>query len=433
MKQLLFCDHSLTLKKIVLTNATVNNFDCVSPQKTTLEIPLSMEIENSDLVIIKDQNTMQSEYIGIIDTVQNDKTTVLLVYPFINIFDNECMLSQLDGDVFTWIEKSINDNFVDTGDELNDFPIVVRNYLTTDVDYKQIIESNNMLDNTNDIFLNTGIYVEFSIGYTGGKPTTIYADVRNANEQTVFKIRYDNPIIVDGNVTIESSHTGSYNKAIIQIVEEENGEKTVLDTEYIYLRDDNKLTSNPLDEKRIKQVKPKIIEYTPEENLTTAEMGEALILLAQKALCGDSFDHSIEFVSIRNEFYDWKINRRCDFIAKDRMYETYVTKVEYLSDKHVKVVLGAYRYSLTDRFKELRKGDATANELKGIEVSNAFGEEMYWFTQENGNLVLNYKTDAPDYSLDENGNLCIEYDDSTQEQPNLSIDGNGELNYNLHS
>ena len=152
MKQLLFCDHSLTLKKIVLTNATVNNFDCVSPQKTTLEIPLSMEIENSDLVIIKDQNTMQSEYIGIIDTVQNDKTTVLLVYPFINIFDNECMLSQLDGDVFTWIEKSINDNFVDTGDELNDFPIVVRNYLTTDVDYKQIIESNNMLDNTNDIF-----------------------------------------------------------------------------------------------------------------------------------------------------------------------------------------------------------------------------------------------------------------------------------------
>lgn len=433
MKQLLFCDHNLTLKKVVITDATVNAFDCVSPQKTTLEIKLTTEVENSDIVIIKDQNTNATEYVGIIDTVKNDKTTVILVYPFINIFDNECVLTQLDGDVFTWIEKSINDNFVDTGDELNDFPIVVRNYLNADVTYKQIIESNNMLDNTNDIFLNTGIYVEFNIGYTGGKPTTIYADVRNANEQVVYKIRYDNPIIVDGKVTIESSHTGSYNKAIVQVIEEVDGEKTVLDTEYVYLRDDNKLTSNPQDDKRIKQVKPKLIEYTPEEDLTTAEMGEAIVLLAQKALCGDSFDHSIEFISVRNEFYDWKINRRCDFIAEDRMYETYVTKVEYLSDKHVKVVLGAYRYSLTDRFKELRKGDETVNELKGIDVSNAFGGEMYWFTQENGNLVLNYKTDAKDYSLDENGNLCLEYDTSEQEEPLLSIDGKGDLNYNLRN
>lgn len=52
MKQLLFCSHSLVLKKVVISDTTVNNFDCVTPQKTTLEIPLTTEIENSDLVII---------------------------------------------------------------------------------------------------------------------------------------------------------------------------------------------------------------------------------------------------------------------------------------------------------------------------------------------------------------------------------------------
>ena len=355
------------------------------------------------------------------------------MYPFVNIFDNDCVLTQLDGDVFTWIEKSINDNFVDTGDMLNDFPIVVRNYLQDDVTYKQIIESNNMLDNTNDIFLNTGIYIEFSIGYEYGKPAIIYADVRNANEQPVFNLRYDNPIIVDGKVTIESSHTGSYNKAIIQIVDSEDDDKVVLGTEYIYLREDNKLTSNPEDIERIKQVKPKVIEYVPNDKLTTAEMGEAIILLAQKALCGDSFDHSIEFISIRNEYFDWKINRRCDFRARDRLYETFVTKVEYLSDKHARVVLGAYRYSLTDRFKELRKGETEANSIKGIDVSNAFGGEMYWFTQEDGNLVLNYTSNALEYSIDDNGNLCLLYDDELQDEPLLSIDDKGDLNYNLRN
>lgn len=429
MKQLIFCNHNLVPKHFAISDVRIQTIDCVTPQKTTIEIKLTDEIENSDVVIIKDQKTKVTEYIGIIDTVKNEETTIILMYPIVNIFDNECVLEQLDGDVFTWIKKSIEDNFVDTGDELNDFPIVVRNYLTNDIDYKQIIESNNLLDNYNDLFLNTGVYIKWSMGYTNGLPSTIYADVYNANEEGVIKIRYDNPMIVDGKVEIENSHTGSFNKAIIQVVD---NDEEVLDTEYIYLRDDNQLTSNPLDDARIKQVKPKIIKYKPDTD-DVQEQGEAIILLAQKALCGDSFDHSIEFTVVKGAGYDWEVNKRCNFVARDRTYFTYVTKIEYLSDKHLTIYLGAYRYSLTDRFKALRKGDDIADDIKGIDVSNAFGSEMYWFTQENGNLVLNYKTDAKDFSIDEDGNLCLLYNDEVNEEPELSIDDKGDLNYNLHS
>ena len=433
MKQFIFCTHDLKLKTAVLTSETVRHFDCVAPQKTTINIPLNYSIDNNDIVIIRDQNSKKTEYIGIIDTVAHDEVTTILLYPFEGIFDNECLLEDLDGSVYSWIVSSISENFLNTGDDLNDYPFVFENHLTNAVTYKRIVESNNLLDNLNDIFLNTGVYIRFEIGYdANGYPQNIIVGVFNANEEDALNIRFDNPIIVDSNVLIERSTAGNPNKAIIRIF---SSEDIVTDTVKLYLKENNTLTTNPEDSERIKQVKPKVIDYKPSaDEVTPNEQGEAIILLAEKALCGNAFDHSIEFKVVLNESYDWRINKRCDFTAEDRVYSTFVTSVEYSGDRHAKIKLGAYRYTLTDRFKFLKKREVSADSIQGVAVSDLFGKSMFWFTQdENGHLILNYPETiaAPSFEIDENGHLIFSFEGSELYAGKYVIDTKGKLIYNL--
>ena len=434
MKQFIFCAHSLELKTIVMTDATVRHFDCVSPQKTTLEIPLHYEIENNDIVVIRDQASLETEYIGIIDTVAHDKTTTILTYPFENVFDNDCLLTELDGSVYDWIVDNISRNFINTGDALNDYPITFESRMLNDISYMRIIESENLLDNLTDIFLNTGVYLRFGMVYNlQGVPVSIKVSVCNANEEDTIFMRFDNPIIVNNDVLIESSHTGNPNKAIIRIM---NDNDQVLDTVKLYLKENNTLTTNPEDAERIKQVKPKIIDYTPsEDEITAKEQGEAIILLAEKALCGNAFDHSIEFTVVTNESYDWRPNKRCDFVAEDRIYYTYVTSVEYLSDRHAKIQLGAYRYTLTDRFKSFRKKEVDATSIKGLPVTDLLGKSLFWFGQDDrGHLILHYPStiSQPSFSIDGSGHLIFSYEGAEGKYDGkYMIDSQGKLVYNL--
>lgn len=437
MKQYLIYTHDLKLKTVAITDVTPRHFDCVSPQKTTIELPLNYAIENDDLVVIRDQDTAEVEYVGMIDTVAHDKTTTVLLYPFEGIFDNECVLENINGDLFVWIKNAIQRNFVNTGDALNDFPIIVENntaryahFLTPQelaaISYKHIVESKNLLDNLNEIFLNRGVYIKAGMKYDGeGQAQSIIIGVYDANDDEPLNIRFDNPQIVDGKVLIERSNAGNPNKAIVQI-KDENDE--VVHTANIYLREDNRLTTDPTDAERIKQVKTTIIDYKPSEDEITAEQqGDAIILLAEKALCGNAFDHSIEFTVVLNEGYDWRVNKRCDFTAEDRIYNTYITSVEYLSDRHAKIRLGAYRYTLTDRFKKFRQKAEDVG-LNGIMVSSGVGSNVFYFTQEGGDLYLNYPEGMtqPPFSIDGDGNLVI---DSVYASK-YALDGEGDLLYN---
>lgn len=445
-KQFLICKHNLELRSVIMTDETIRAFDCVSPQKTQIVFPLNYSIEDNDIVIIRDHATKQVEFLGIIDTVKRDKEQTVLIYPFENLFDNECVLQDLDGDICDWIEDAINANFVDTGDDLNDFPIrVVKEYegdANNDINYKRIIESKNLHDNLTDIFINTGVYLKFDIAFDEfGSPDEIIARVYSANEQDTVNIRFDNPIIIDSKVSIESSHAKSYNKAIVNVHQiinegEDDEEDRIIYTTKIFLRDDNKLTTDPGDDARIKQVKTKIIDYTPsKDEITAAQYGEAIVVLAEKALCGNAFDHSIEFTVVLNDGYKFDLHRRCDFLAEDRIYSTYVTRVEYMSDRHAKVRLGAYRYAITDRFKALRKGEPSLDSIGNVAVSGLFEQQMFWFSKnEYGDLILNYPDGMamPTFELDTSTyDLYYVTDDPMAYDGRYVIDEQGDLGYNV--
>ena len=318
-----------------------------------------------------------------------------------------------------WIKRQIEKNFVDTDDIYSKFNITVRDQTTEPIYYKEVDETSNLLDALNNIYLNTGLYVDFSLGITSGQITTIYCDIYNANEQTVKKIRYDNPQIV-GEVEYKFSQYGNYSKATISIP----------DTDRVfmfYLRQDNKITTNPQDELRIKKIKNRNVELTAEYG-TEDELAEALVLLAQKTLCGDAFAYSIEFKIMRRAISDWKFRQRCDFYAKDRLYQSYITNIEYINDKEAKVTLGAYRYTLTDKFKALARDKREIGDtFNGIAISDALGTTTFWFTQEDGNLYLNYPDGEtqPNFYI-EDGDLYAEYDNS---EPDYDVEDDGELVY----
>lgn len=429
MKQFIVLDHFLKRKDIIETDVTPKVFDCIVPQKTTLTFTKDLNISEEDICIIRDGDTRIIEYLGIIDTIERKNITRIAVLPFISICDNELKLDVLNAEktdtkdysVQDYIIEQINRNFVNTDDVYNKFNIIIRNNTNEKIYYKAVTESDNLLDILTEIYLNTGLYIDFTLGFENGEISNIYCDIFNANEQVVKKIRYDNPQIIN-EIDYKYSQYGNYSKASIQVGDTDK-------VFYFYLRQDNKVTTNPEDELRLKKIKNKNVKLTAQYN-TEDELAEALVLMAQKTLCGDAFAYSIEFNIMRRAISDWKFRQRCDFLAKDRLYQSYITNIEYINDKEARVTLGAYRYTLTDKFKELiRQPKTIGNSFDGISVSNALGRTIFWFTQEDGDLILNYPEgeEQPNFYI-ENGNLIYEYEDT--QEPDFLVENDGELVYN---
>lgn len=426
MKQLIVLSQDLMFKDIVETDFTPKVFDCIVPQKITINLKLGINVNENDIIILRDDTTLQEEFIGIIETINKSKLLQLQVEPFISLFNNDCLLSELDGkiNVQEWIVNQINANFINTEDVLNKYNIIVRNFTEKDITYKSVNDTDNLMEILNEIYLNTGIYVDINANYENGVINAINCDIYNANEQEVKKIRFDNPQIIN-EVDYKYSQYGNYSKA--SILDKNTGK-----TFYFYLRQDNKLTTNPKDNLRMKKVKNKNVNLTAkfEDN---NKLAEGLVSLAQKELLGDAFAYSIQFNVLRSAISDWKYRQRCDFRAEDRLFQSYITNIEYLSDKEARVTLGAYRYTLTDKLKYLTQSKKQIGDTFGsINISNALGTTTYYFTQENGDLILNVPDNEiqPNYYINDNGELIYEFNENNVEKPDLKIDKEGELVYN---
>ena len=423
MKQFIVLDHFLNKKDVVLTDIVPQVFDCIVPQKTTFTFTNDIKIEENDIFMLRDNLTKKIEYLGIIDTIERDKVTTVATLPFISICDNDLKVDVLnayktdnyDYSVQDYIEDQIETNFVNTDDIYSKFNIYVRDNTSQKIYYKAVSETENLLDVLNEIYLNTGLYIDFTLAYTNGEATSIYCDIYNANEQEVKKIRYDNPQIFN-KIDYKFSQYDNYSKCTIEVGD--TGRKFEF-----YLRQDNTITTNPNDELRIKKVKNKNVKFTADYS-TEDELAEALVLLAQKTLCGDAFAYSIEFNITRKAISDWKFRQRCDFLAPDRLYNSYITNIQYNGDE-ARVTLGSYRYNLTDKFKALtRQPKDIGSSLNGIVVTDALGKTLYWFTQENGHLMLNYPENEQPPKVDvgtANERVAFHIDTNTQSETYLHL------------
>lgn len=369
MKQLLFCykeGRKLLVRYTILTDVFVPVQDVISPQKTTLTIPKTNKVELSDIVIIRNNNTGVIEYIGYIDTLVNKNVTEISCYPLINVFDNDYVLDQMfkksknaDGtdvdiavDVASWLTTQLTRAFIDTDDNLQALPLIIRNNTKKPVLYKKVIDTANLFEVYTDLFVNTGVYVEFSgLTYNLNEITGIHCDIYCNNDEKPYYLRQDNPSIQKVDI-VDNTFTNA-NKVIAteELAEEDVGKKEP-QRYYFYLLNDNSITTNPNDERRIKQVRSKEITFSIESDKNNEENTKALLLSVHNELQAPEYNLQITITMVKND--NIRLHRSVDFVAESGIiYSTNITKIEKLNDMQVVVTLGALRNSLTDFKKKV--------------------------------------------------------------------------------
>lgn len=402
MKQLLFCykeNRKLRVRNTIITDVFVPVQDVISPQKTTLTIPKTDKPKLGDVVVIRDNDDGTIEYIGYIDTITNKAITEIACYPLISVFDNDFVLDQMfeettneDGtkvdtavNVVEWLTTQLTREFVNTDDDYQALPLIIRNNSPYPVFYKKALDTANLFEAYTDIFVNTGVYIVFSgLRYEGYYIDGIYCDIYCNTADKPIYLRYDNPQIQSVDI-VDNTFT-NYNKLIAtQKQEEDENGNLIPATEdlqrYVfYLLDNNDITTNPKDDRRIKQVRSKAITFElqdfdedEKEEIRTKFKNEgyagdalnqkvedeisrlqaqALLLEVYNELQASEYNLSITITMFKNDRI--KLHKLVEFVAEsDIIYTSRITKLEILNDKQIKVTLGALRNSLTDFKKKV--------------------------------------------------------------------------------
>lgn len=371
MKQLLFCykqNRKLRVRHTILTDVFVPIQDVISPQKSTLVIPKTGKIEVSDFVIIRDNNSGIIEYIGYIDTLTNKVNTEISCYPLINVFDNDYVLDQLfktatnedetvvdiDVDVVEWLTTQLERAFIDTDDDLQALPLIIRNHTKKPVLYKKSIDTANLFEVYTDLFISTGVYIVFSgLSYNGYKINGIYCDICCNTDEKPYYLRWDNPQIQSVDI-VDNTFT-NYNKIIATEELPEDATAEQIENRkryYFYLLNDNSVTQDPTDTRRIKQVRSKEITFNLDGEHTDEENAKSLMLAVYNELQAPEYNLQITITMFKND--NIRLHRRIDFVAESGItYSSNVTQIKIVNDKQIEITLGALRNSLTDFKKKV--------------------------------------------------------------------------------
>lgn len=340
MARLVVLDRKLNQKHIEITDNIPDTIDIISPQKTNFEIRLNENLIVGDLVFVSNDKT---EYLGIISEVKNEYTTKLFTYPIISFTDVPVLLDDIGGEVFAWIKKTFEDNFVNSNDSLFNLPLIVENATETYTTLKHSFESNNLFDALITIFKKTGVYIDFELVFNNsGRPDSILCKVKNNNDDAVISMREDNPLMITKPV-YNFDYSGT-NKVIFK--PSETGSIYAM-----YLLKDNTITSDPNAEGRITPIVQEIQEY----DSTSLTIEDDIIQSAHEIMLGNVNQFNIQIQVKSNPNYPFTPFRKFNLITDKSTYETYITKVVNHNDEYYDIVLGVVRNNLTDKLKEISK------------------------------------------------------------------------------
>lgn len=372
MKQLMICYKDgdiIAIRHTLLTDSYVPVQDIISPQKTTFTIKKIDGIEISDFVILRDNDSGEVEYIGYIDTIENNDVTKLSCYPLINLFDNEFDLEPFyhtlvtDGVVsYTsinsvhWIKNAITKIFInsETSDPLQRMPFEIRDTAIF-ATHKKKYETSNLLEIYKDVFINTGVYIKFNdLEYNAGEISKIYCDICLNRPENTYYLRWDNPSVYSVNIV-----DNTFNN-INKVIAVNEGERYSPNREY-YLLNNNIISADKHNANRIKQVRSRVVFFNADEyyNVSTGYVDDDAIdkdlsLAVIDMLQVPEYNLKIEIVMAKND--NLSLYRKVDFVAESGVtYTTNITRLEILNDKQVKITLGALRNSLTDFKKKVER------------------------------------------------------------------------------
>ena len=372
-KQLLILNRDLTIKKVLIVNKVIPVEDIISPQKTTFEIVKNKDVKIGDLIVLKNDNNV-NEYIGVIQDIQTENTTILSAYPLINVTDMDFQLTSIANEVVAdWIQETLYNNLVNTDDKLLKLPLLFSDY--TDEDTLELsLEDGNLFDALITIFKKTGIYLNFELHYSSsGELDGIMCNIRKAGDDAIT-LRYDNPLLVE-RPTVELSQAQDTNKLIFKPAD---NEQTHQDVYVFYLLDNNTVSQDENSANRINGVVQSIMTYSDDN------FDEGLDKIAEENLLGDNLNHQITIKILNNSGFNFNLYTKVIFIDENRTYETYVTRVENYNNVYKTIKLGVLRNTLTDKVKDLQKSISnfkTSTYTSSSSVSGDYASKDYVQTE----------------------------------------------------
>lgn len=364
MKELVVTKRDLSIKSIILTDLVIPVEDIMTPQKTTIEIALNESIEIDDLVVLR--NDSKIEYIGKIQDLKHTTETgitTLWSYPAVSLFDFTGIMTPCSGNVATWLQSVLTANFVGTADERVNLPLTFVNGITTPVMLNYPFENGNIQDAIRQVFVMSGVYMKFDLTYTNGQPDSLRITFKNANENEVLKIKYNDPTIIKPAEFDFSLYQGT-NKVIIN---PETGTGTV----YVYyLYNDGTMGTNP-DIKRITPVVQDITTYP--EGASSLDIQR----IAGEILFAETQQNMITFSVKKNASYPFELYKKCTYVDRNKTYSgNFVTKIIYAGEELV-VTLGNIRTSLVDKLKfineQVKAVKSALKNIKGVTGEKGVG------------------------------------------------------------
>lgn len=370
--ELLFLDrNTLAYKDYGYVDKTFEiSIDLVIIQKSTFVVNKGkLNAAIGDIVILKGGAI---SFIGIVERLEvaDPHQTTVNALDFREIFSIDVPVQSFSGDLATYLETLLNQNFNTSTDSLQNLTYLtivkdatVQGDLTFEAD--KIMSLASVMEMITKTY---GLRLSSEATYLRGRITGIIFRISEVNRGIKLKSNY----LAIQDLVINDSSSQMINKLTYHPKIENITYRNIVS---YYLLTSGEITTNVDDALRYKSVRPKASYYTDADypNLLTK---------ARSEMMSSKLDHNITF-TIRTEndviqpMTNFQLGDFVEFRNNDQIYDSVVTSIKFKNGFHqATITLGEYRIKLTEKIQLLNKNVNTAVSNISITNSNLDGGEF---------------------------------------------------------
>lgn len=341
--------------------------DSVVSQKSNFVV--NKEEINADVGDVVVLNEKRLSFIGILEsmTLNEDKTTLVQLLDFKEIFNIEIPISSFEGDLAGFLKETIEKTFCNSSDSMQNLSYlkinantVINGSLTYPDD--SLAKINDLIDLLTKSY---GAVISFKTTFLRGRFENIVVDIDS--NKCELSLRSDLAAI--SNLEIKQSEKDVVNKCVFYPKKDNTLHR---DTTVFYLLTDGTISKEDITEKRYPSVNAKSGFYSDNEYdaLESKAVGEMSSVSSDHQITFNLDADNFSFIPLNNLF----LGNNVTFYHHGRKYNTILTQIRYKGNFNVaSLTLGEQRNSLTDRIKMLSNGSSTSKTISVANTANTDG------------------------------------------------------------
>lgn len=321
------------------------DYDIISNNTSTASIiDTSMGFKGDIIALINGNKLVE---LGVITSIDNTEQKISFKHmkelfndTVINVFKYTSLLGKkFDG--VQGLKTILKYAFIDTVDTQKKLPLEIRTFGSElSCVYSEDDDTINIADFIDWLFDTYNIYLEFSINFVNNKIVCMIA--KNSTEGYIIKdnIKLSKP-------QFDKNDMPTYNKVVFY-----NADTGVEQGTY-YLLENNQLTTNANDVRRIMPTQTKYVSW---DSADAIKEGYTMEEQAKSELCGNIFNHCILYKLAKTQTMvkckNFRYGDKVTIVYEDREYQSIFTGLKYtMNDPYYTCVFGKTRIDFTDRMK----------------------------------------------------------------------------------